>query len=103
MALFKIHKGTGAFPAKAVEGYCYFNSLTGRFAIDTATVASGATMGTHRMLINPDAIVNISRSGNTFTATQVNGRTFTFTQTDTKNTAGSTDSSSKLFLIGATS
>ena len=60
-------------------------------------------MGTHRMLINPDAIVNISRSGNTFTATQVNGRTFTFTQTDTKNTAGSTDSSSKLFLIGATS
>lgn len=60
-------------------------------------------MGTHRMLINPDAIVNISRSGNTFTATQVNGGTFTFTQTDTKNTAGSTNSSSKLFLIGATS
>ena len=103
MALFKIHKGTGAFPAKAVEGYCYFNSNTGRFAIDIANASSGATMGTHRLLINPDAVVNIARSGNTFTATQADGGTFTFTQTDTKNTAGSTNSSSKLFLIGATS
>lgn len=62
-------------------------------------------MGMHRLLINPDAIVNITRSGNTFTATQADGGTFTFTQTDTdtKNTAGSTDSSSRLFLIGATS
>lgn len=60
-------------------------------------------MGTHRLLINPDAVVGIIRSGNTFTATQADGGTFTFTQTDTKNTAGSTDSSSKLFLIGATS
>lgn len=82
MALFKIHKGTGAFPAKAVEGYCYFNSSTGRFAIDTATVASGATMGTHRMLINPDAIVNITRSGTTFTMTKADGSTATFDQQD---------------------
>ena len=51
------------------------------------------------------AIKNITRSGTTFTATRQDGTTFTFTQqdNDTKNTAGSTDTTSKLFLIGATS
>jgi len=51
------------------------------------------------------AIKDISRSGTTFTATRLNGSTFTFDQqdNDTKNTAGSTDTSSKIYLIGATS
>ncbi len=49
------------------------------------------------------AIKSISRSGTTFTATRQDGSTFTFTQQDTANTAGSTDTSSKIFLIGATS
>ena len=54
-----------------------------------------------------DAIVSITRSGTTFTYTTLWGNTGTFTQqdnnSDTKNTAGSTDTSSKIFLIGATS
>lgn len=50
------------------------------------------------------AITNITRSGTTFTATRHDGTTFTFTQQDnnTKNTAGSTDTANKIFLIGAT-
>lgn len=62
-------------------------------------------LGTDRAANNP--IVDISRNGTTFTATRLDGTSFTFTQQDnnddTKNTAGSTDTSSKIFLIGATS
>jgi hypothetical protein len=52
-----------------------------------------------------EAIKSITRSGTTFTYTTLWGNTGTFTQqdNDTKNTAGSTDTSSKIFLIGATS
>lgn len=39
-------------------------------------------MGTHRMLINPDAVVNITRSGTTFTMTKADGSTATFDQQD---------------------
>lgn len=53
------------------------------------------------------AIKTITRSGTTFTYTCLDGTTGTFTQqdnnTDTKNTAGSTNSDAKLYLIGATS
>lgn len=46
----------------------------------------------------------VSVSGQTVTLTSKSGATLsTITTQDTKNTAGSTDSSSKLFLIGATS
>ena len=46
-----------------------------------------------------------STSGNTLTLTKQDDTTVTYTPsfTDTKNTAGSTDTSSKIFLIGATS
>lgn len=37
-------------------------------------------------MINPDAIVNISRNGTTFTATKVDGTTMTFTQQDNNTT-----------------
>lgn len=52
-----------------------------------------------------DAVKSITRSGTTFTATRADGTTFTFTQQDnnTKNTAGSTDTSDKIFLVGAKS
>ena len=52
-----------------------------------------------------DAIKSITRSGTTFTYTTLWGNTGTFTQqdSDTKNTAGSTNTDSALFLIGATS
>jgi hypothetical protein len=77
LALFKISKGTGNFPDKAVEGYAYFNTNTGRFAID---IESSATNGdSHRKLINPDSIVEITRDGTTFTAKTVDNSTFTFT------------------------
>jgi len=60
-------------------------------------------LGTDRA--NKAPIVSITRSGTTFTVTRMDGTTTTFTQqdNDTKNTAGSTDTSSKIFLIGATS
>ncbi len=61
--------------------------------------------GTTYSFKDDSAVASITRSGTTFTATKRDGTTFTFTQqdTDTKNTAGSTDTSSKIFLIGATS
>ena len=54
-----------------------------------------------------NAIKDLSISGKVITYTKGNGTTGTITtqdtNTDTKNTAGSTDTSSKIFLIGATS
>ena len=53
-----------------------------------------------------DAVKSFSVSGKTVTYTTLWGNTGTFTtqdtDTDTKNTAGSTNSTSKLYLIGAT-
>jgi len=50
-------------------------------------------------------IVSLSINGKTITWTKADGTTGTLTtqDNDTKNTAGSTDTSSKIFLIGATS
>lgn len=49
-------------------------------------------------------IIDVQRSGNTYTATRKDGTTFTFDQTDTKNTAGSgAQINTKLYLVGATS
>ena len=50
-----------------------------------------------------NAVTDLSISGTTITITKAGGSTSTITTQDTKNTAGSTDSSSKLFLVGATS
>jgi hypothetical protein len=83
LALFKIKKGaeknadgTSRLPSTYVEGYAYFTTDTNRFYIDTTNEKSG------RKVINPDSIVDITRSGNTFTATRVDGSTMTFTQKD---------------------
>lgn len=50
-----------------------------------------------------NAVKSFSVSGQTVTYTNLWGNSGTFTTQDTKNTAGSTNSTSKLFLIGATS
>jgi hypothetical protein len=47
--------------------------------------------------------VTFIQGSNTTLTTDTTNRTITIASADTKNTAGSTDSSSKLFLIGATS
>ena len=86
----------------------------GTSAVSLREITSAATSGSTALITSGGAysavatsITNITRSGTTFTATRADGTTFTFTQqdnnTDTKNTAGSTNSSSKLYLIGATS
>lgn len=102
--------GTGR--ASLTSGYALVGN--GTSAVSLREITSTATSGSTALITSGGAysavatsITNITRSGTTFTATRANGTTFTFTQqdnnTDTKNTAGSTNSSSKLFLIGATS
>jgi hypothetical protein len=66
------------------------------YGITDAKIASGViTLGSNT--ITP------LTSSSTLDATKLSGTIPTSCYTDTKNTAGSTDSSSKLFLIGATS
>ena len=102
--------GTGR--SSLTSGYALVGN--GTSAVSLREITSTATSGSTALITSGGAysavatsITNITRSGTTFTATRANGTTFTFTQqdnnTDTKNTAGSTNSSSKLYLIGATS
>ena len=77
---------------------------------DTATKATQDANGNNIVdtyETKANAITGLSVSGRTITYTKGNGSTGTITtqdnNTDTKNTAGSTDTSSKIFLIGATS
>ena len=80
---------------------------------------TGITTTSHKMPTNPDTIrdiqVNGASIGSTVPLNLINGNNVTITKdtsgnvtiasayTDTKNTAGSTDTSSKIFLIGAIS
>lgn len=102
--------GTGR--SSLTSGYALVGNGTN--AVSLREITSSATSDSTALITSGGAysavatsITNITRSGTTFTATRANGTTFTFTQqdnnTDTKNTAGSTNSSSKLYLIGATS
>ena len=78
---------------------------------DTNKLYIGSGIGSEPVLINdPSKILeevadkyvkNLSASGRTVTVTYGDDDTTTFTTQDTRNTAGSTDSSDKLFLIGA--
>lgn len=80
-------------------------STSGTAAKATADANGNNIASTYETKAN--AITGLSVSGKTITYTKGNGTTGTITtqdtNSDTKNTAGSTDSSSKLFLIGATS
>lgn len=80
-------------------------STSGTAAKATADASGNNIADTYETKAN--AITGLSVSGRTITYTKGDGATGTITtqdnNTDTKNTAGSTDSSSKLFIIGATS
>lgn len=80
-------------------------SCTGNAATASSVAWSGVT--SKPSYYDAKAIKSITRSGTTFTYTCMDNTTGTFTQqdnnTDTKNTAGSTNTTSKIYLIGATS
>ena len=77
--------------------------------MDTSTNKTYRWGGSSYIEISQGSIVSVSRSltsGTKSATITVNGTGYDIYSTnndDTKNTAGSTDSSSKLFLIGATS
>lgn len=66
-----------------------------------STTSSYTLITTDR--IAKESITSLSISGQTITITKADGTTSTITTQDTKNTAGSTDTSSKIYLVGATS
>ena len=71
--------------------------------IDGAVTASTTTTNGYLAKFTGDKIVANGPQLGSSTTTYLNNAGSWTTPTDTKNTAGSTDSSSKLFLIGATS
>lgn len=81
------------------------NVTATKFIGNLEGTADKAVSDSYNNIIGETYVKAFSVSGKTVTFTRGDGTTGTFTtqDTDTKNTAGSTDSSSKLFLIGATS
>lgn len=86
------------------DGNIVANKFTGALS-GNATTATKATQDSAGQQINTTYIKGLSSSGTTITYTKGDGSTGTITtqDTDTKNTTGSTDTSSKIFLVGATS
>lgn len=73
---------------------------------DSSKVVKGASEDGSGNVITDSYVASGEVSGQTVTLLSKSGNTlatFTTQSTDTKNTAGSTDTSSKIFLIGATS
>lgn len=86
----------------------YLDTTAGKLVATTfvgslSGTATKATQDSAGQQINTTYIKSLSASGQTVTITKGNGSTSTFTTQDTKNTAGSTDTDSKIYLIGATS
>lgn len=83
-----------------MTGYSKPSSTSAIAATDSLNAAIGKLEKA-----DDNSIHGLSVSGKTITYTKGNGATDTITtqDTDTKNTAGSTNSTSKLFLVGATS
>lgn len=89
----------------------YLDSTDGKLVATTfqgalsgnATSATSATNDSSSQKITSTYIKGLSASGQTVTYTKGDGTTATITTQDTKNTTGSTDTSSKIFLVGATS
>ncbi len=92
----------GLVPAPASNTMNYILTASG-WKNNAGTVAYATNSGTATHA--NDAVTTASVSGKDVTFTKGNNTTFKITtqDTDTKNTAGSTDTSSKIFLIGATS
>lgn len=74
---------------------------TSSFITDAGVTKITTTAGTHTAITNSTGAVSFNVPTKTSHLTNDSG--FITTDNDTKNTAGSTDSSSKLFLVGATS
>ena len=88
--------------AKESSKPTYTASEVGALASDTTYVSTvTTTAGTHTAISNKSGAVSFNVPTNTSHLTNDSG--FITSYTDTKNTAGSTDTSSKIFLIGATS
>ena len=89
-------------PTGGTTGQVLKKSSGTDYAVEWGTVSSGG----HTILNGSGSAMNqrgkLQFNGATVTDDSANDKTIV-TPTDTKNTAGSTDSSSKLFLIGATS
>lgn len=112
---FEIYDSANAIASGTTQTWnCCFIPLAATTLTVYTTFTDGTTVPSGYVVLNDFTttlgssaypIKNITRSGTTYTATRSDGSTFTFTQqdNDTKNTAGSTDTSSKIFLIGATS
>ena len=86
--------GNSTFPGTVSAG-SFSGSLNG--------TATNAAADASNQNISSTYIKTISAAGKTLTITKGNGTTSTLTTQDTLNTAGSTNSASKLFLIGAAS
>ena len=95
---------TGSGTAGNMEGrILLYSTSTSYHAICGAAVTSAVT---HTLPATGGTILNsgtssVSKSGETLTV-KINNTSQSLTNVDTKNTAGATNSSSKLFLIGAT-
>ena len=74
-----------------------YHTIVGAATTSTIAHTLPATAGT---ILN-SGTSSVSKSGETLTV-KINNSSQSLTNTDTKNTAGATNSSSKLFLIGAT-
>ena len=86
-----------------VIGNLQCSNIIGNITGDLTGTAAKAIQDSSGQQINTTYIKALSVSGQTLTYTKGNGTTGKITTQDTKNTAGSTNSSSKLYLIGATS
>ena len=85
-----------------VIGSLYCDNLIGSL-LGNANTATKATQDSAGQQINTTYIKEITVSGQSITLKKGSNTTSTITTQDTKNTAGSTNSTSKLFLVGAAS
>ena len=71
--------GGGSTPSPGTTDY---EDLTGKPSINGVTLEGNLTSADLGLGYDPDAVVNITRTGTTFTATRYDGTTFTFDQQD---------------------
>ena len=71
--------GGGSTPSPGTADY---DDLVGKPSINGVTLEGNLTSADLGLDYDPDAVVNITRTGTTFTATRYDGTTFTFDQQD---------------------
>lgn len=82
-----------------ITGNLYLNKLGGQVYINSNYAAKVTSATSGQIMVADGTTGGIKTTGYTIATSVPSGAVFT----DTKNTAGSTDTSSKIFLIGATS